>query len=131
MHASAAARVSIVSSPLSRRAGAATTDSICRAMCRKTGSGLPICVLSDLADKAAGGAGFFERQGNEYRTAAAEFAFQPRAAAVQFGQTAHQRQPQARASRLTVKAVVHLVEGLEDIVDLFARDARTVVAHHD
>ena len=40
---------------------------------------------------------------------------------MQFGQAAHQRQAEARAARLAVEAVVHLVEGLEDVVDLFAR----------
>ena len=50
---------------------------------------------------------------------------------MQFGQAAHQRQAKACAARLAVEAVVDLVEGREDHVELVARDARAVVAHHD
>ena len=63
--------------------------------------------------------------------ALAIFAFHPGAAAMQLGQAAHQRQAQARAAGLAVEAIVHLVEGLEDLVELVARNAGAVVAHRD
>ena len=50
---------------------------------------------------------------------------------MQFGQPAHQRQAKARAARLAIIAIVHLVEGHEDAGQLVARNAGAIVAHHD
>ena len=50
---------------------------------------------------------------------------------MQFRQAPHQRQAQPRAAGLAVVAIVHLAEGREDLVQLVARNAGAVVAHHD
>ena len=50
---------------------------------------------------------------------------------MQFGETTHERKSETGAAGLTIVAIVDLVEGLEDLVDLFARDTRSVVAHGD
>ena len=46
---------------------------------------------------------------------------------MQFGEAAHQRQPEARTASLTVVAIVDLAERRENLVDLLARDARPIV----
>jgi len=48
---------------------------------------------------------------------------------MQLGQAAHQRQAEPRAAGLAVEAVVHLVEGREDLLHLVGGNAGTIVAH--
>src|SRR5579884_4308579 len=60
----------------------------------------------------------FHRQGDEHRTTPAIFAFHPGASAMKLRQSPYQGKAKTGAAGLAVEAIVHLVEGLEDIVEL-------------
>src|SRR5690348_18210100 len=75
--------------------------------------------------------GLLARQHDKGRAALARLAFEPGAAAMKLGKPSHERKTETRAAGLAVVAIVDLVEGHEDLVELVARNAGAVVLDRD